>query len=112
MLTLQELLLEHNTFVPLMKQTYETLYEQQILGNDDLDLIMHLHFQLGKETQCYNLLETNEITLVLQGDGDVPNALCNIVIRLHGSLLQHINECHLTYLSLHYVLLFLYSELN
>jgi len=61
MLTLQELLLEHNTFVPLMKQTYETLYEQQRLGNDDLDLIMHLHFQLGKETQCYNLLETNEI---------------------------------------------------
>ncbi len=48
MLTLQELLLEQNTFVPFMKQAYETLYEQQKLCNDDLDLIMHLHFQLGK----------------------------------------------------------------
>jgi hypothetical protein len=56
---------------------------------------MHLHFQLGSKTQCYNLLETNEITLVLQGDGNVPNALCNIIIHLHGGLLQHINECHL-----------------
>jgi hypothetical protein len=70
-----------------MKQTSETLYEQQRLGNDDLDLAMHLHFQLGRKTQHYNLPGTNEITLVLQGDGDVPNAFCNIVIYLHGGLL-------------------------
>ncbi len=54
-LMLQELLLEHNIFVPLMKQAYETLFEQQKLGNDDLDLTMHLHFQLERETQHYNL---------------------------------------------------------
>jgi hypothetical protein len=111
MSTLQELLLEHNTFVPFMKQAYETLYEQQKLGNDDLDLIMHLHFQLGKETQCYNLPETNEIALVLQGDGDIPNALRNIVIRLHGGILQHINESFYIFVT-HYVLLFLYNELS
>jgi hypothetical protein len=111
MLTLQELLLEQNTFVPFMKQAYETLYEQQKLGNDDLDLIMHLHFQLGKETQCYNLPETNEIALVLQGDGDIPNALRNIVIRLHGGILQHINESFYIFV-IHYVLLFLYNELS
>ncbi len=73
---------------------------------------MHLHFQLGWEILHYNLLEKNEIALILQGDGDVPNAFHNIVIRLHGGLLQHINECHLTYLSLHYVLLLPYSELS
>jgi len=44
MLTLQELLLEHNTFVPLVKQAYENLFEQQRLGNVYLDLTMHLHF--------------------------------------------------------------------
>jgi hypothetical protein len=48
MLTLQELLFKHNTFVPLMKQAYETLFEQEILSNDDLDLTMHLHFQPGR----------------------------------------------------------------
>ncbi len=59
MLTLQELLFEHNIFVPLMKQACETLSKQQILNNDDLDLIMHSHFQPGRETWCYNLLKTN-----------------------------------------------------
>jgi len=37
---------------------------------------------------------------------DVPNAFHNIVICLHGGLLQCINECHFTYLSLCHVLLF------
>jgi hypothetical protein len=55
LLTLQELLLEHNNFVPLKKEVYGTLFEQQRLGNDDLDLTMHLHFQPKRETQHYNL---------------------------------------------------------
>jgi hypothetical protein len=38
-----------------MKQAYETLFEQQILGNDDLDLTIHLHFQPERETRHYNL---------------------------------------------------------
>jgi len=38
-----------------MKQAYETLFEQQRLGNDDLDLTMHLHFQPEKETRHYKL---------------------------------------------------------
>ncbi len=50
MSTLQELLLEHNNFVSFMKHAYETLSKQQILGSDDLDLTMHLHFQPRRET--------------------------------------------------------------
>jgi hypothetical protein len=42
MLTLQQLLLEYNPFVPFMKQAYETLHEEQEQGNDHLDLAMHL----------------------------------------------------------------------
>jgi hypothetical protein len=45
-----------------MKQAYETLHEEQEQGNDHLDLAMHLHFQMERDVQRYNLLQINEIT--------------------------------------------------
>jgi hypothetical protein len=39
---LQELIFKHNIFVPLMKQAYETLSEQQILDNDDLEAKLNI----------------------------------------------------------------------
>jgi hypothetical protein len=77
MLTLQQLLFEYNIFVPFMKQAYETLHEEQEQGNDHLDLVMHLRFQLEIDVQCYNFLQINETTIFLLGDGKVPNAFCD-----------------------------------
>jgi hypothetical protein len=112
MLTLQQLLLEYNPFVPFMKQAYEILCEEREQGNEHLDLVMHPHFQLKRDVRCYNLSHTNEITIVLPRDGEVPNAFCDIVIHLRGGAIQHINECHPSYLSLHTVLFFSFGELR
>ncbi len=109
-LRFQQLVLEYNPFVPLMKQAYEILCEERDQGNDHLDLVMHLPFQPKRDVWHYNLSRTNEITIVLLRDGEVPNAFCDIVIRLRGGALQHINECHPSYLSLHYVLFFSFGE--
>jgi hypothetical protein len=84
-----------------MKQTYETLHEEQEQGNDHLDLAMHLHFQMERDVQRYNLLQINEITFVLFGDGKAPNAFRDIMICLRRGALQCINECHPSYLLLH-----------
>jgi hypothetical protein len=95
-----------------MKQAYEILREEQEQGNDHLDLTMHLHFQPKIDVQHYNLFQTNEITIVLPRDGEVPNAFCDVVILLKGSALQHTNKCHPSYLSLHYVFFFSFGELR
>jgi hypothetical protein len=66
-------------------------------------------FIFSTEKRClmlYNLFQTNEITIILRKDGNVPNAFCDIMIYLRGGALQCINECYPSYLSLHYVLFF------
>jgi len=67
MLALQQMLLEHNNFVPLMRQAYETLCEERENGNNNPDLAMHLHFEHGRQVRRYNLPQTDEIALILPG---------------------------------------------
>jgi len=104
------MLLKHNNFVPLMRQVYETLYEECNNGNTNPNLAMHLHFEQGRQARHYNVLQTDEIALILLEDGDIPNATHDIVICLHRGVLHYISECHPTYLPLHYILLFLHGK--
>ncbi|CAG8760334.1 1985_t:CDS:2, partial [Ambispora leptoticha] len=61
---------------------------------------------------CYNLPTINAIAIILPGEGFVPEAIRNIMLRLHGGSLKCIHECHPAYLPLHYILLFPHSELG
>lgn len=69
-------------------------------------------FPIGKRCLTYNLPQINKIIIVLLGNGKVPNAFRDIVICLKGGTLQCINECHPSYLLLHYVLFFSFGGLK
>jgi len=54
-LALQQMLLEYNNFIPLMKQSYETLHTKCENDNNNLSLAMHLQYEYGRQTRHSNL---------------------------------------------------------
>jgi len=92
----QQMLLEHSNCIPLMKQAYNILCEECVIGengNNNPNLAMHLQFEYSRQTRFYNLLQIDEITLILLGDGNILNATCHIVIHLRGGMLHCISKC-------------------
>ena len=65
----------------------------------------HHHYNLPTDT-------SNKIAVILPGDGDQPTAARDIILNRHGGPLQEISDMHPLYHSLHYVLLFLTSQLG
>ncbi|CAG8768780.1 10074_t:CDS:1 [Cetraspora pellucida] len=109
---LQEILQEHHVFYPIYQQAHEILSQVCEEGVSETDLAVHLHFNVATDRHRYNLPTSNEIAVILPGDGSEPKAMRDIVIRLHGGPLERIHEAHPAYLPLHYVLFFLYGELG
>lgn len=72
---------------------------------------MHVYI-LNLEKMSRVITSLKQMKIILHGDREVPNALCDIVIQLRRGELHHINERHLSYLPLHYVLIFSYGELR
>ncbi|XP_028102307.1 uncharacterized protein LOC114301563 [Camellia sinensis] len=59
------------------------------------------------DRQWYNLPTTDEIVVVIPGDGTKVSGMRDVILHLQGNNeLMQINECHPAYLPLHYVLLF------
>ena len=73
-----------------------------------------LHFDHHTDHRRYNLPTdtSNEIAVILPGDGDQPTAARNIILNRHGGPLQEISDMHPLYPSLHYVLLFATGQLG
>ncbi|CAG8807594.1 20471_t:CDS:2 [Cetraspora pellucida] len=109
---LQEILREHHAFYPIYQQAHEILSQVCEEGVSETDLAVHLHFNAATDRHRYNLLTSNEIAVILPGDGSEPKAMRDIVIRLRGGPLEHIHEAHPAYLPLHYVLFFPHRELG
>ena len=73
-----------------------------------------LHFDHDTDHRRYNLptATSNEIAVILPGDGDQPSSALDIILYNHAGALRQINDLHLLYQSLHYVLLFPTGQLG
>ncbi|KAI8531247.1 hypothetical protein RHMOL_Rhmol11G0122200 [Rhododendron molle] len=108
--TIQETLLQVNPFVDKFRQAYAILDQLDIA---EQTLPAHLHYSSSKDRRRYNLPTSDEIAVVIPGDGSKASGMRDIVLHLRGdNQLMQINECHPAYLPLHYVLLFPYGELG
>ena len=65
-----------------------------------------LRFDHQTDHRRYNLPTdtSNEIAVILPGDGDQPTAARDIILNRRGGHLQEISDMHPLYHSLHYVL--------
>ncbi|KAF7126784.1 hypothetical protein RHSIM_Rhsim11G0010600 [Rhododendron simsii] len=107
---IQDTLLQVNPFVDKFRQTYAILEQLDVVGQT---LPAHLHYSFSKDQRTYNLPTTDEIAVVIPGDGSKASGMRDIVLHLRGdNQLMQINECHPAYLPLHYVLLFPHGELG
>lgn len=73
----------------------------------------YLHYTSTTDHRRYNLPTSDQITVILTGDGIQVSGARDIIVRLKESnQLMQINKCHPTYLPLHYVLFFPRGELG
>ncbi|KAG5545928.1 hypothetical protein RHGRI_018180 [Rhododendron griersonianum] len=108
--TIQGSLLEINAFVGKFRQAYAVLNQ---LAETGQNLPAHLHYSSSTDRRRYNQPTTDEIAVVVPGDGTKASGMRDIILHLRGDNgLMRINECHPAYLPLHYVLLFPYGELG
>jgi len=105
---LQDMMLEHNPFVGIFRQAQEILREQ----SEDNHLHVRLTYKAHTDPRHYNLPTSDEIAVILPGDGTPEGDKRDIILRRKGGGLKRISECHPTYSPLHYVLLFPKGELG
>ncbi|KAF7138016.1 hypothetical protein RHSIM_Rhsim07G0256200 [Rhododendron simsii] len=108
--TIQDSLLQVNSFVGKFRHAYAVLNQ---LASTGQSLPAHLHYSSSKDRRRYNLPTSDEIAVVIPGDGTEVSGMRDIILHLRGDNgLMRINECHPAYLPLHYVLLFPRGELG
>jgi hypothetical protein len=107
---LQDMLYRKHPGVRLYKKANELTKD---MGPDQQCKIA-LHFDLKTDHRCYNLPTntSNEIAVILPGDGDQPTAGRDIILNRRDGHLQEISDMHPLYPSLHYVLLFPTGQLG
>jgi hypothetical protein len=111
LVTLQDMIHRHHPAVQMYKQAYELT--RNMPPEQQCKII--LRFDQGCDRRRYNLptAATDEIAVILPGDGDQPEAVRDIVLyRRHGPPLQRITDAHPLYPALHYVLLFPTGQLQ
>ena len=108
--TIQDSLLQVNAFVDKFRQAHAILHQLDSTGHN---LPAHLHYNSTTDRRRYNLPTTDEIAIVIPGDGTEVSGMRDIILHFRGNNeLMQINECHPAYLPLHYALLFPYGELG
>ena len=110
MQTLQDMLYRCHPAVQLYKQANELTRNMGL----DQQCLIALRFETHTDRRRYNLPTdtSNEIAVILPGDGDQPTSARNIVLHRRGGGLCEINDLHPLYPSLHYVLLFPTGQLG
>ena len=99
---LQTLLSWHHHYAPIYKHAYEVLCEHE----NTTDITVCLCMMPGQDWRRYNLLVTDEVAVILPGDGSSPDRH-DIILHWHNEAsLLWVNEGHAAYCTLHYVLLF------
>jgi hypothetical protein len=108
--TLQDMLYNWHPAVQFFKQAYEITLDRP----RDQNCMISLHFQEGCDWNRYNTpsATTNEIALILPGDGDQVKDSQDIILYHRGGTLSRIDDCHPFYPALRYVLLFPKGQLG
>ncbi|KAF6160466.1 hypothetical protein GIB67_019235 [Kingdonia uniflora] len=105
--------MEYNPFIRIYRQAYEVLNDAYSSDNQDVNVHTHLHYSSRTDRRRYNLPSTNEIAIILPGDGQEAPSTRDIVVYLRGGHeIMRISECHPVYLPMHYVLLFPHGEMG
>jgi hypothetical protein len=105
MQTLQDMLYRRHPGVQLYKQAFELTRD---MGPDQQCKIALRFDNNTDDPRRYNLPTntSNEIAVILPGDGDQPTAGKDIILNRRSGHLREISDLHPLYPSLHYVLLF------
>ncbi len=103
MQSLQTMLLELHWYSHEFKHAFEILNDY----SDVSDASIRLRVMPGQDKRRYNLSSTDEVAVILPGDGTSPDRQ-DIVLhpRCDRNSLARMNDGHLAYSPLHYVLLF------
>ncbi|KAF6138255.1 hypothetical protein GIB67_019425 [Kingdonia uniflora] len=103
--------MECNPFARIYRQACELLNDTYEADNQDINVHAHLHYNSRIDRCRYNLSSTDEIAVILPGDGQESPSTRDIIVYLRGEhKLIRISECHPTYLPMHYVLLFSHGK--
>ena len=107
MRSLQTMLLQNNPYTNRFKHTYEILDQYP----DNSDAVIRLRIEPGQDRRRYNLPTSDEIAVILPGDGTAPQRR-DIILRTRTAddSLTRIDDGHPAYSPLHYVLLFPYGD--
>ena len=107
---LQDVLYRNHPSVALFKQAYEQLRDIP----EEQNFQIGLRFDRSCDRRRYNLPTSgsNEIAVIIPGDGDQELQPRDIVLFLRGGGLRQINEMNPIYHSLHFVLLFPTGQLG
>ncbi|KAF6169231.1 hypothetical protein GIB67_013661 [Kingdonia uniflora] len=101
-----------NPFCELYRYAYEVL--EDAAGEDEnFNVPAYLHYSASTDHRRYNLPSTDEIAVILLGDGSKISSVRDIIVYLKAEQgLMRISKCHPVYLPLHYVLLFPTGQLG
>ncbi|KAF6167543.1 hypothetical protein GIB67_031744 [Kingdonia uniflora] len=101
-----------NLFSKLYRHGYEVL-EDAADDNDNFNVPAYLHYSVSTDHRRNNLPSTDEIAVILPGDGSEISDVRDIVVyhKANQGLIQ-ISECHPAYRPMHYVLLFPTGQLG
>ncbi|KAL5710281.1 hypothetical protein ACHQM5_020865 [Ranunculus cassubicifolius] len=106
---IQDTLLQTNELCKIYQQAFEIL-SQNDDGNNNI--FARLHYKEGTDRRRYNVPTSQEIAVILPGDGAPDQGYRDIILHMRNHSLQRIHECHPLYLPSHYVLFFPYGELG
>ncbi|KAF6144579.1 hypothetical protein GIB67_006071 [Kingdonia uniflora] len=101
-----------NPLCELYRRAYEVL-EDAVGEDENFNVSAYLYYSASTDHRRYNLSSTDEIAVILPGDGSKISSVRDIIVYLKVELgLMRISECHPAYLPLHYVLLFPTGQLG
>ena len=105
---LQRTLRMHHRYAALYQHAYEVLTQHSDADN----ISIRLRTTKSQDHHHYNLPTTDEIVVIIPGDGSEVWDSWDIIVHKHddGMPLHRVNDGHLSYACLHYVLLFPHGE--
>ncbi|PIA29092.1 hypothetical protein AQUCO_06300048v1 [Aquilegia coerulea] len=89
---------------------YDVLKSANSNGGESIPI--RLTYTPTTDPRRYNLPMSEDIAVIIPGDGTEPTSKRNIILHLKNNNLERISECHPLYLPPHYVLLFPTGDLG
>ncbi|KAF6174394.1 hypothetical protein GIB67_034151 [Kingdonia uniflora] len=110
--TIENTMQQNNPFCELYQCAFGVL-EATSDGDENFNVPTYLHYANFTNHRQYNIPTTDEIAVILPGDGmEICNVRDIVGYVKHEQGLTQISECHPAYLPLHYVLFFPIGQLG